>query len=154
MKRPHGLKYKKRGGSLREHRLSQVKTVNRQEIEQRHSDREHEQSARNDQARVNNIQAERHHSAEDSQRRREAARIAAEKHDEDKRRRQQILEEENRHRAEAEARERANTKAYNQTIRPLNKNLSRLADQVSPQRVHRRNNLLNQTRRVRRRHGH
>lgn len=154
MNRPHGLKYKKRGSSLREHRLNQVKTVTRQELEQRRADQEHERLAGEQETRINNRRAERHHDFEEVNRRREADRIAAEKHDEDKRRRQQVLEEENRHRAEAEAMERANTKAYHQTIHPLNKNLSRLADQVSPQRVHRRNSLLNQTRRVRRRHGH
>lgn len=126
MKRPHGLKYKKRGTSLREHRLNQVKTATRQELEQRRSDQEHERLAREHEARINNRTAERHHDFEATNRRREADRIAAESHDEKKRRQQEQLEFE----MQREAERRANTKGGNQSLSGNRKRLQNLINQT------------------------
>lgn len=127
MKRPHGLKYKKRGTSLREHRLNQAKTVTRQEAEQRRADQEeHERLAREHEARINNRRARRHQDLEETDRRREADRIAAERHDEKKRRQQEQLEFE----MQREAERRANTKGGNQSLSGDKKHLQNLINQT------------------------
>ena len=60
MKRPHGLKYKKRGGSLREHRLNQVykndfRNNKRDEYETLVNE-EHRQRSNNSENRIDTVQ--------------------------------------------------------------------------------------------------
>ena len=157
------MHYGVKGMKWRNHRRSQMnpnyrlssnrKTINDREMRQRHSDQEHEQSARNHQTRVDNINAERHHSAEDSHRRREADRLAAEKHDEEKRRQQEALERHRQHEAEV----RANTKGGNQRVGRSTKIAQNLANQLGIMTPGRHQALYYQQQienRRRRRHGH
>lgn len=113
MKRPHGLKYKKRGSSLREHRLNQVRKTGAIQDMDEERDR-----------RIRESRAESHSQASEDHRYEEIARARA--HDDEKRRRQEILNEHMRRETE----ERANTKGGNQSLSGDKKRLQNLINQT------------------------
>lgn len=116
MKRPHGLKYKKRGISLREHRLDQVLRIRKTgALQDMNEDRDR---------RIRESRAESHSRASEDHRTEEISRARA--HDDEKRRQQEILEEHMRQEAER----RASTKGDNQSLSGDKKRLQNLVNQT------------------------
>lgn len=152
MKRPHGLKYKKRGGSLRAHRLEQARKVSGG-LRGLDEERERRLREREETRQISNEHSVQDHAHRAERSDREAYVRESQKHDEEKRRQQEIIEEHMRREAE----QRANTKGGNNRIGGNSKIVQNLTNQLGIMTRGRHQAMYYQQQienRRRRRHGH
>lgn len=150
MKRPHGLKYKKRGGSLRAHRMEQARKVSGG-LRGLDEERERRLREREEARQIANEHSTQDHANRAERSDREAYLREVQRHDEEKRRQQEILEEHMRQEAER----RANTKGG--SANDNSKRMQNFANQIGIMTRGRHQAMYHQQQienRRRRRHGH